>query len=188
AGMEAMDPPGSMAGPVPGPMPMPGGGQLPRPGHGLELSEVPPELVPYLATLDELAHAPQPLPPREHTLHVPLFFHQMSGFRGTPVFESAPLNVGGYYVSPVFTIGGTYNYICGVHGAMMAGSVAVQPGGPSTATVTIVDFAFNLPSVTVGLGGTVTWINNGPSQHSVVERGGDNLPSFCFNVRSFVGN
>jgi len=47
---------------------------------------------------------------------------------------------------------------------MMAGSVTVQPGGPSTATVTIVDFAFNLPSVMVGLGGRVTWINSGPSQ------------------------
>ena len=70
----------------------------------------------------------------------------------------------------------------------MAGSVTVQPGGPSSASVTIVDFAFNPANVTVGIGGQVKWTNNGPSQHSVVERGGDNLASYCFNGRSFVGN
>ncbi len=176
----------SMGAMGPRPMPMPGPGAMP--GHGPNVSQPPPELVPYLATLDELAHAPQPPPGRDQLLHVPLFFHQMSGFRGTPVFQSAPLNVGGVYVSPQFTVAGTYNYICGIHGASMAGSVTVQPGGPSTATVTIVDFAFNPPNVTVGIDGQVTWTNSGPSQHSVVERGGDNLPSFCFNGRSFVGN
>jgi plastocyanin len=187
AGMGAMGP---MQGAMPGPMPgqMPAGGLVPMPTHGLDFSEVPPELVPYLVTLDEFAHAPQPLPPREHLLHVPLFFHQMSGFRGTPVFQSAPLNPGVAYTSPMFSLAATYNYICGIHGATMAGSVTVQPGGPSTTTVTIVDFAFNPPNVTIGIGGQVTWINNGPSQHSVVERGADNLPSFCFNGRSFVGN
>jgi plastocyanin len=169
-----------------GPMPMPLPG--PMPGHGIDLDQTPPELVPYLATLDELAHAPQPPPPHDHRLHVPLFVHQMSGFRDTPVFESAPLNTGGSYISPPFTVAGTYNYICGIHGATMAGTVTVQPGGPSTNTVAIVDFTFNPPNVPIGVGGQVTWINNGPSQHSVVERGGDNLPSFCFNGRSFTGN
>lgn len=156
--------------------------------HGLDLSKIPQELVSYLTTLDELAHAPQPLPKREHLLHVPLFFHQMSGFRGTPIFQSAPLNPGLVYTSPPFTVAATYNYICGIHGASMAGSVTVQEGGPSTANVTAVDFAFNPPSVTVGIGGRVIWTNNGPSQHSVVEMGGSNLPSICFNGRSFVGN
>src|SRR5262249_49654342 len=60
-----------------------------------------------------------------------------------PVFQSAPLNVGATYTSPVFTVAGTYNYICGIHGAMMSGTVTVQAGGPSTAPVNIVDFAFN---------------------------------------------
>ena len=174
--------------PTGGTMAMPMAGAMPMPGHGLDLTSIPPELVPYVVTLDELAHAPQPQPPREHPLHVPFFFHQMSGARGTPVFQSAPLNVGGSYISPTFTLAATYDYICGIHGATMSGSVTVQPGGPSTATVTTVDFAFNPANVTVGIGGQVTWINNGPSQHSVVERGGDNLPSFCFNGRSFVGN
>jgi FtsP/CotA-like multicopper oxidase with cupredoxin domain len=175
-----------------GPMPMSGGipmgGAHPIADGGGERMQTPPELLPYLVTLDELAHAPQPLPPREHLLHVPLFFHQMSGFRGAPVFQSAPVNVGGVYTSPSFTLPATYQYICGIHGASMSGSVTVQAGGPSTAIVTIVDFAFNPAHVPVGIGGQVIWVNNGPSQHSVLERGGDNLPSFCFNGRSFVGN
>jgi plastocyanin len=174
--------------PMPGPMPMPGGGMQAMGGHGLDLSDVPPEIATYLVTLDELAHAPQPLPRREHPLHVPLFFHQMSGLRGTPVFQSAPLNPGASFISPAFSVAATYNYICGIHGAMMSGSVTVQAGGPSTASVIIADFSFTPANVTVGIGGQVTWTNNGPSQHSVVETGGDNLPSVCFNGRSFVGN
>jgi plastocyanin len=168
-----------------GPMPMP---PLARHGHGIDLDETPPALVPYLATLDELAHAPQPLPPPDHLLHVPLFFHQMSGARGTPVFQSAPLNPGGTYTSPVFTLAATYGYICGIHGPLMSGTITVQPGGPSSTNVTAGDFFFSPANVTVGVGGQVTWTNNGPSQHSVVERGGDNVPSYCFNGRSFVGN
>jgi hypothetical protein len=91
-----------MTGPVSGsiasmaisaPMPMSGGG-MQGAAHGLDLSDVPPEVATYLATLDELAHAPQPFASREHPLHVPLFFHQMSGLRGSPVFQSAPLNPG----------------------------------------------------------------------------------------------
>jgi plastocyanin len=184
ASMEGMGP---MPGPIPGPIP--GGARLPRPGGGISLSETPAELFPYLVALDEMAHAPQPLPPRECLLHVPLFFHQMSGFRGAPVFQSAPLNPGAAYTSPTFTLAATYNYICGIHGAIMSGSVTVQSGSPtSIPPVHIVDFAFNPANVTIGVGGQVTWINDGPSQHSVLERGGDNLPSYCFNGRSFVGN
>lgn len=169
-------------------MAMPGPGPMPAAGMAPNLDEIPPELAPYLSTLDELAHAPQPFPPREHLLHVPLFFHQMNGFRGTPVFASAPLNRFGAYTSPKFSLAATYNYICGIHGPMMSGSVTVQPGGPATNTVNIVDFAFNPPNVIIGIGGQITWTNAGPSQHSVVELGGDNLPSICFNGRSFVGN
>ena len=180
-------PRGDQATPVGGAMgPMSGMGAART--RGIDLGEGPPELEPFLSTLDELAHAPQPLPPREHLLHVPLFFHQMSGVRDTAVFQSAPLAVGATYTTPSLTVAGMYKYICGIHGATMSGSVTVQPGGPSTVPVTIVDFAFNPPNVTVGVGGQVTWTNAGPSQHSVVEIGGDNLPSFCFNGRSFVGN
>lgn len=164
------------------------GGQMSIGGQGIQLIETPAELFPYLVTLEELAHAPQPLPKREHLLHVPLFMHQMTGFRGTPVFQSGPLNTGSTYTSPVFTIPGRYKYICGIHGATMSGSVTVQPVGPSSAPVTIVDFAFSPADVPVGIGGQIVWTNNGPSPHSVVEVGGDNLPSYCLNGRSFVGN
>jgi len=58
-----------------------------------------------------------------------------------PVFQSAPLGVGDTYTSPVFTAAGTYNYIYGIHGAMMTGTVTVQAGVPGTAQMTIVDFA-----------------------------------------------
>jgi plastocyanin len=171
-------------------MPMPGGMPMPMPVPTPQplVEQVPAELAPYLSTLDELAHAPQPVPHRDHLLHVPVFIHQMNGFRGTPVFASTPLNVFGTYTSPVFTVAATYKYICGVHGAMMSGTLTVQAGGPSTASVNIVDYAFNPPNVTIGIGGQVTWVNVGPSQHSVVEQGGDSLASYCFNGRSFVGN
>jgi len=182
-GMEGM---GSMRRPMPGPMPTHG---LPGRDRRIELGETPVELFPFLVALDEMAHTPQPLPPREHLLHVPLFFHQMSGFRGAPVFQSAPLNPGVPYTSPAFTVPATYNYICGIHGAMMSGSITVEPGSPTNIPpIHIVDFAFNPPNAIIGLGGQVTWINDGPSQHSILERGGDNLPSYCFNGRSFVGN
>src|SRR5262249_807566 len=81
-----------------GSMPMPAG----PPTRGLNPTEIPGGVAPSLVTLDKLAPAPQPLPPHEHLLHVPLFFHQMSGARGTPVFQSAPLNAGGSYTSPQF--------------------------------------------------------------------------------------
>jgi FtsP/CotA-like multicopper oxidase with cupredoxin domain len=165
------------------PMSMP----MPHPGPG-PVQQPPPQIAPYLATLDELAHAPQPLPDADDLLHVPLFFHQMSGFRDTPVFQSAPLGVAATYTSPVFTVAGTYNYICGIHGAVMSGTVTVQAGGSATAAVNIIDFAFSPANVTVGIGGQVIWTNSGPSQHSVVEQGGDSMPSYCFNGRSFVGN
>jgi Galactose oxidase-like, Early set domain/Multicopper oxidase len=157
-------------------------------GRDPDFGEVPPELVPYVALLDELAHAPQPPPGREELLHVPLFLHRMSGFRETPVFQSGPLSAGVSYTSSPFTVAGRYDYMSGIYGALMAGSITVQPGAPSTSTVTIADFAFNPSNVTVGIGGQVTWRNSSASQHSVVERGGDNLASYCVNGRSFAGN
>lgn len=169
-------------------MPMPSALPMPAPTHGMGLMELPTELVSYVASLDELAHAPHPRPGKDDVLHVPLFFHQMSGTRSTPVFQSAPLNVGQVFQPAPFTVAATYHYICGIHGAAMSGTVIVQPGAPSTQDVDIVDFAFNPANVTVGVGGVVRWTNRGPSQHSVVETGGDNLPSFCFNGRSFAGN
>ncbi len=183
--------PGGAAGPMPmAAMPAPAALPMGAPTHGMELMELPPELVSYVVSLDELAHAAHPRPDKDDVLHVPLFFHQMSGTRGTPVFQSAPLNAGQMFQPAPFTVAATYHYICGIHGAAMSGTVTVQQGQgvPLTQDIDIVDFAFNPANVTVGVGGVVRWTNHGPSQHSVVETGGDNLPSFCFNGRSFAGN
>ncbi len=159
-----------------------------RPDFRVDPDEIPEELVPFLSILDEIAHAPQPYPAPDCRLHVPLFIHEMIGNRNTPVFASAPLKRLGSYVSPIFTIPGTYKYICGIHGATTSGSVTVRPGGPVSAAVDIFDFAFKPANVVVGIGGRVTWSNRGDGQHSVVEQGGANLPSLCLNGRSFVGN
>ena len=125
--------------------------------HDMDLEGVPDELLPFVILLDELAHAPQthhiPKPP--HALHVPIFLHQMSGARGTPVFQSAPIAAPGTFTSATFSFAADYNYICGIHGASMAGKVSVQVGGPATVNVTIVDFQFVPANVVVGIGGTV---------------------------------
>lgn len=194
-----MGPPAAQPGPgaaaVPGTMAMPMGGSAGM-THMAGALDLPAPLRDLVFTLDELAHAPQdhkiPKPPKP--LHVPIFIHQMSGMRGAPVFQSAPLNPptmampGAQYLSPSFSFATQYNYYCGIHGPSMSGTVTVQPGGPSLATVSIVDFQFVPANVTVGVGGQVRWTNNGPSLHSVVEAGGDSLPSYCLNGRSFVGN
>ena len=187
--------PGPGTAPVPGAMAMPMGGSAGM-THMQDALDLPAPLRDLVFTLDELAHAPQhhkiPKPPKP--LHVPIFLHQMSGMRGAPVFQSAPLNPptmampGGQYLSPSFSFATKYNYYCGIHGPSMSGMVTVQPGGPSLATVSIVDFQFLPANVTVGVGGQVQWTNNGPSLHSVIEAGGDSLPSYCLNGRSFVGN
>jgi Galactose oxidase-like, Early set domain/Multicopper oxidase len=181
----AWTPTGQPAAPMPMPMPVPGGHT-----HGVDLAELPPELVPAVTTLEELAHAGgHPHPGPHELLHVPLFFHQMSGLRGTPVFASPPLNPGQQYVA-TFTIPGVYDYFCGVHGPSMAGRVTVQPGGQSLVDVEATGAnTFFHQEVTVGLNGQVRWTNTSPqSQHSVIESGGANRPSFCFNGRSFIGN
>jgi plastocyanin len=155
--------------------------------HHVNLSAAPEALVPVLATLEELAHAPQELPCHDEILHVPLFFHQMNGPRDTPIFQSAPLSQNQSF-SFTFTLPGSYPYICGIHGAMMSGSVTVANTGPTAQTVTIADFMFTPAEVTIAVGGTVTWINTVSTQHSLLETGDSSLASVCFNGRSFVGN
>ena len=92
-----------------------------------------------------------------------------AGVRGAPLNPPTMGMPGDSFTSAPFTLAATYNYYCGIHGPSMSGSVVVQAGGPSLATVTIVDFQFNPPSTIVGIGGQVRWTNNGPSLHSVVE-------------------
>src|SRR5262249_40707410 len=140
---------------------------------------------PFLALLDEVVRAPDviliPKPP--NPLHVPIFIHRMSGQRDTPVFQSPPLRPRirlfppGSFSSPAFSSPAVYPYFCGIHGPGMPGTVEVKAEGPRAAAVSIVDNQFIPATVIVGVGGRVTWTNNGIGLHSVVERGGDNLPS-----------
>jgi plastocyanin len=159
-------------------------------GHMDHILSLPPELRDQVLLLDELTHAPQlhliPKPP--HPLHVPIFLHRMSGARDTPVFESAPLDPRRSYTSPPFTFATVYHYHCGIQGRSMKGRINVVPGGQSPPNVKILDNQFDPPDITIDVGSQVRWTNAGQNRHSVIESGGDNLPSTCFNGRSFVGN
>ncbi len=120
-------------------------------------------------------------------LHVPVFFHLMSGPRSTPVFRSPVLAVNQQFVT-AFPAEGVFSYYCEVHGQGMAGTVRVQMGGPAQAAVTAQDNQFVPAEAVIGPGGSVVWTNSGPSPHSVLESGGTNLATYCLNGRAFVGN
>ncbi len=162
-------------------------GAMPRQGHGFDLTGTSSAIVPYVVTLDGLAHAPQPLPHRDDVLHLPLFFHQ-SSTGTTPVFPESTAQPRCVPRSSPFKLPATYQLHMrhprrdherpSDRGTWMS----------SSPQVTIADFSFSSANVTVGVGGTVTWTNNGPSQHCGLELGGGNLPSYCFSGRSFVGN
>ncbi len=54
---------------------------------------------------------------------------------------------------------------------------------PSAATVTISDFQFTPATVNISKGGTVTWVNQGPSTHTVAADSGS---SMTFNSGQIV--
>ena len=61
----------------------------------------------------------------------------------------------------------------------MTGVVHVVPGGPDPVSVTIVPgppMAFSPAEITVGVGGTVTWINNTEAHHTVTSTQGAAMP------------
>ena len=71
----------------------------------------------------------------------------------------------------------------------MTGRVTVQAGGPSLVDVQATAANTFVPAdAVVGVGGQVRWTNTGTTNHSVIESGGTNRPSLCFNGRSFIGN
>lgn len=171
---------GAMRGHVLFPDPGPGGFE-PRPPIDFEVAGL-------RELLEHLMHRPIPLDPRPaRVLHVPLFFHYMSGQRGTPIFRS-PTMVAGQQFTQTFAVEGVYTYFCEVHGQGMSGTVRVQMGGPAQASVTIVDNQFQPDDVPVGPGGSVVWTHAGANQHTVTENGGTTIPTFCFNGRAFIGN
>ncbi len=85
-----------------------------------------------------------------------------------------------------FTTPGTYAYVDdrhkddpAMHGTVTVGTVATGPSGggaappaPATAAVSLAGKAFNPSSVTVAVGGTVTWTNNDSMPHNVTSASG----------------
>ena len=116
---------------------------------------------------------------------VPLFLHQMAGSRDAVVFDSGTLHHGDSYPF-TFPRQGDFNYQCRFHS--MTGVVHVVLGGPATQTVHIRDNFYDLADVPVGVGGTVTWVNDGANDHTATEVGGGSMTSFALNGRTFVGN
>lgn len=137
-------------------------------------------------TLRELA-LPRPI---VNTDHVPVFFHVMTNPDAKAVFDTEDIEELGGEASIDFDVAGDFEYFCRHH-PEMAGVVRVVPGGPDPVNVTIVNgppMAFSPPDITVGVGGTVHWINNSNAHHTVTSKAGANMPTHCINGRGFVGN
>ena len=137
-------------------------------------------------TLKELA-----LPRRiVNTDHVPVFFHVLSNPDAKPVFDTDDIDELGGEAEIDFPTAGDYPYFCRHH-PEMTGVVHVVSGGPDPVTVTIQPgppMAFSPDEITVGIGGTVKWINNTNSHHTVTSTQGASMPTHCINGRGFVGN
>jgi plastocyanin len=121
-------------------------------------------------------------------LEVPFFLHRLVGSGGTPAFDSGSLN-GGDTFTHTFPAAGTFDYVCRFH--PMLGRVRVNPTGPASASVAIVDSPtprFTPDDVTVGVGATVTWTNAGTMPHTVSDAATSPLDSMVINGRAFVGN
>jgi plastocyanin len=168
-------------------MGMPMAMRMPMRKHEIALDD--PRLGAHVEFLKEWVHLDyvHPRPRPDDMLHVPIFFHFMSGPAGAPAFDSGAMTPGAAF-EVTFGTPGTFNYHCTFH--PMAGKVTVAAVGPALATVSIEDSPsprFNPPEVTIGAGGKVRWTHVGNQTHSVTEDAAG-VPSFCFNGRSFVGN
>ncbi len=126
-------------------------------------------------------HCPKP------DYEVPLFFHRLTPATGPAVFDSGTLNRNDTFTH-TFNEEGTFNYHCLFH--PMTGVVRVTATGPLTANISIVEgpVRFEPNDVTIGRGGTVTWLHAGNEPHTVTDTGGAALESFALNGRTFVGN
>ena len=125
-----------------------------------------------------------------NTDHVPVFFHVMSNPDARPVFDTPDIEEFGGEASLTFDTAGDFEYFCRHH-PEMEGVVHVVPGGPTPVSVTLVPgppMAFSPAEITVGVGGTVTWINNTSTHHMVTSKLGASMQTHCINGRGFVGN
>jgi plastocyanin len=130
------------------------------------------------------------LRPVVNTDHVPVFFHVMANPDSSPVFDTDDIEELGGEAELVFDTAGDFEYFCRHH-PEMTGTVHVVPGGPDPVSVTITGgppMAFSPAEVTVGVGGTVTWINDSDFHHTVTSKQGAAMDTHCINGRGFVGN
>jgi plastocyanin len=124
-----------------------------------------------------------------NTDHVPVFFHRMVDPESRPVFDTGDIEEFGGEVDLVFDVAGDFEYFCQHHPAM-TGTIHVVAGGAALVSVTIAPGppAFSPQDVTVGIGGTVRWINNGNTHHTATSSDGAAMETHCINGRGFVGN
>jgi len=89
---------------------------------------------------------------------------------GGGTLELNSLNIGpGGNFQHTFATAGTYPYHCSIHSAM-TGTITVNPTGAMAGAVSIVSSnaaGFSPASVTIGVGGEVTWTNNDSNTHTV---------------------
>lgn len=153
------------------------------------IEEAHPLLKAKLEFLHEWIHLKyiHPIPRPPAILHVPIFYHLMSG-GGSPAFNSGSLTTGATF-EIVFGAEGEFNYHCEFH-PNMQGTIKVAMGGAADAFVTIEDtpdMKFDPLEVTISPGGKIRWTHNGVFSHTVTEDAAG-MPSYCFNGRAFVGN
>ena len=120
-------------------------------------------------------------------IEAPIFLHRLAGKNDTTLYDSGTLNPGDTF-SFTFTDEGTFEFYCKFH--PMQGRVRVATTGSATASINILDTPprFELDDVTIRAGGIVTWNHGGTQPHTVTDRTGAGLESFCINGRTFVGN
>jgi plastocyanin len=144
----------------------------------------------HLHYLEEFVTREIALPrPVVTTDHVPVFFHVMSNPDGKAVFDTQDIEELGGEAEVEFPTAGDFEYFC-KHHPEMTGTVQVVPGGPMAVTVTIAGAppVFSPSTVIVGVGGTVTWINNSNFHHTATSKEGATMPTHCINGRGFIGN
>lgn len=145
----------------------------------------------HLDSLEEITLKELALPrPIVNTDHVPVFFHVMSNPDVRPAFDTDDIDEFGGEAELTFDTAGDFEYFCRHH-PEMEGVVHVVPGGPDPVTVTILPgppMAFSPTEITVGIGGTVKWINNTGTHHTVTSKQGAAMTTHCINGRGFVGN
>lgn len=90
------------------------------------------------------------------------------GGGGAKELDSPTVGPAGTYVHTFPSTAGTHTYQCQIHGSSMSGSVTVAGGNPGSAAVSMTNSStFSPASVSIDLGGTVTWTNNSGNNHTV---------------------